>query len=74
MAMENLLDKDEVSRRELAATDYQIIREVEKLLPRLKQLLDDGGTDTSDIDLTKIDDKRRGDARARIASARARKR
>ncbi len=65
MAIEKLLDDMEVSRRELASTDYQVIREIEKLLPRLKKLLDDGGVDTSDIDLAKVDSKKRDKARAR---------
>lgn len=66
MAMENLLDIEEVSRRELAGSDYQVIREVEKLLPRIKKLLDDGGVDTSDVDLAGVDSDKRDRARDRI--------
>lgn len=73
MALEKLFDAGEASRRELANTDYQIIREIEKLLPRLKQLLDDNGVDTTDVDLTKVDSNKRDHARARQKSEKAKK-
>ncbi len=63
--VERLLDQKEVSKRILKKTDYQVIREIEKMLPGLKDLLANAGVNVTDIDLTKIDKTDRDNARLR---------
>ncbi len=67
--IERLLDKKEVSKKELSTTDYQVIREMEKIFPKLLELLKKNSISTDGIDMKKINTEKRTEARKRIKSS-----